>query len=66
MSLQEQMKWGTLAESEGALKYTELLHIKTEIVRLQIMRNFKNSAVFMSTKRHKGRQRFLAYFVCGP
>ena len=32
---------GPLAESEGALKQTELLHIKTNTVWLQILRNFK-------------------------
>ena len=41
---------GALAESEEELKSTELLYIKTSIVRLQITRNLKIS-VFMSKKR---------------
>ena len=40
---------GILAKSETALKHTELLHIETDIVRLEIMRNLKNF-VFMSKK----------------
>ena len=44
---------------------TELLHIKTDILRLQTMRYFKKF-VFMFEKRDvKARQRLLALFVCG-
>ena len=40
----------TLAESAGALKQTKFLHIKTDILRLQIMRYFINFA-FISEKK---------------
>ena len=38
------------SRSEGALKWTELLHIKNGISQLQIMRYFNNFA-FMSEKK---------------
>ena len=46
----DQTKWGgTSRKWGGTLKYTELLHIKTDISQLQIMRYFKK-LVFMSEK----------------
>ena len=41
---------GASAESRGALKYTEIFHLKTDVFRLQIMRYF-NNFVFISEKR---------------
>ena len=55
---------GLVAESEEALKLTKRLRIKTDIVRLQFMRYFKNF-VCMSEKRHiKTGSAFLSRFVC--
>ena len=45
---------------------TKRLRIKTDIVRLQFMRYFKNFT-FMSEKRHiKTGSAFLSRFVCSP
>ena len=56
-----------LADRGGALKHlSSLLHIKTDILRLQIVRYF-NDIVSMSEKCDVlGRQRFLVRFVSGP
>ena len=35
----------------GTIKYTELLHLKIDILRPKIMRYFKNF-MFMSEKKH--------------
>ena len=51
----------------GALKWTELLHIKTDILRLQnIMHYFKNFAFMFEKRDVQVRQRLLARFVYGP
>ena len=57
---------GALAENGGGtLKYTEIFHVKTDILRLQIMRYF-NNFVFISEKQDVlCRYRFLNGFVSG-
>ena len=62
--LPEETKRGT-SRKWGALKYIELSHVKTDIIRLQFMRNFKNS-VFMSKKRHIRPATFLSSFHLQP
>ena len=39
---QSKQSEGALANSRGALKQTELFHLKTDILQLQIKRYFKN------------------------
>ena len=54
------------AENGGALKRTEIFHIKIDVLPLQITRSFKNF-VFMFEKRDVSAwQRLLARFLCGP
>ena len=53
---------GTLAESEGALKQTELLHIKTDILRLQITDYFLNFVFVFEKKRHISPAAFISSF----
>ena len=47
---QSKQSEGAPAENGGALKKTEVLHIKTDTLQLQIMRYFKNF-VIMFEKR---------------
>ena len=56
---------GALAERGGALKLTQLLHIKTDILPPQIMRYFEN-VVLMSKKRRIRPAAILSLFHMRP
>ena len=57
---------GALAASGRALKQTEFFCIKTDILRLQIMRYFNNFTIMSEKKRRVRPAAFLSSFLVRP